>query len=131
MKLIIGTDEYDLLSILVGGTVDTHLELMDVTKAAGAEITVKRLRNYLVEDLIKNTEAGGHIDTREKLLCFAGLIFMARRNAGTVVTFDEARATPLDTVAFNWADDTPREDDADPKGPADSAPGDDSAATPV
>lgn len=133
MKLIIQDRPHDIFAALSGATLGDLRDLPKLTKARGAEITMPRVRTYLVDDVLKNKVPFGHIDTDEKLLCMQALVWLCWRHAagepeydGPDHVFDDTLKVPLAEIRVEIETDDLAQA---PKEPTDSDPGDDDTAT--
>lgn len=86
--------------------------LVDLQKAAG--ISVNTIADTLVGmgDMKSPREI---FDTVERLNVFAAMVFLCRRKAGDVVTFDEASEVSMADVRIDFDDDDDETADEDPK----------------
>jgi hypothetical protein len=127
MKLFINDTPYDIYDAITDAQLGDLRTLDRETTSRGSTITAKRLRTYLVDDLIKNDTAFGYVDTNEKMLCLSGLIWLCWRAAGEDRSFVESEGVKLSGLRLEIEDGdyvtTP------PKEPTDSDPGDAAAAT--
>lgn len=125
MKLIIQDQPYDIFESLSGSSLGVLRELQKATKERGTEISLRRIREYLL-DVLKNTIPFGHVDTDEKLLCMQALVWLCWQHAGVDHVFDDTLALPLNTLEVRLED---GDIETAPKEQTDSVPGDDAEPT--
>ena len=127
MKLVIGDTKYDVQDSL------QHVGIGDLRKVKTIlGVDPKRINKMFIDLGARMKEPEfDQVDLLgddEFLLCMQGLIFLARRLGGEVLTVDDAADTPYDD--FHLEDDEPEataetEDPGDPKAPTSSAPAED------
>lgn len=127
MKLIIEDKPYPIFDAIAGVSLGDIRSLQRETKQAGVEISIARVRTYLLTDVLKNTVPFGHVDSDEKVLCMQALVWLCWRHAGEDRAFDQTLAVPVQKLKVEIEDgDLVKEA---PKEPTDSVPGDDTATT--
>lgn len=93
MKILISGKEYDMEAALTRPSLLTLMELQ-----AKAGIGMKTLMETSRE--FQGKSPLDIIEDEQTLKVFAGIIWLARRNAGEKITFEEAASVPLDE--YEW-----------------------------
>jgi hypothetical protein len=132
MKLVISGTEYPITEAVTQAKLEDLLTVEKESRELGHTVTVKRLRDYIVNDLLRpaSTENGDGFtfaDGEANIIAFYSLVYLARRQAGEDTAFDDARSLSIGDLRL--AVTVEDEPEADPKDQTDSAPAEESDAT--
>ena len=132
MNLVINGTEYPITESVTEAKLEDLLFVERETKVLGHTITVKRIRDYIVNDLLtpaaaQNGDGFTFADGEANIIAFYALVYLVRRKAGEAPAFDDARNLSL--ADLRLAVTVEDEPEADPKDPSDSAPADESGTT--
>lgn len=129
MNLVIGENEYPLLEAITEAKLSDLLTVAKESKRLGAEVSIKQLRDYVSNDILKSTDGFAFVDGGDRVISLLSLVYLCRRHIGEDVTFSDGETVQVDQLRLSVTVEDEAPGEADPKAPTDSAPAADAAET--